>query len=154
MNGHSSQSPGAYPPASQPVGNPNSGCALAAECVAFILSAAVLSNFVFVSQKQKLVEPGILFPKYETVIVTSWLPVMFWAALFCGVVYGLGLVEARQAVHLVGHWSYFLVEKTFGCTETRQSSHPCGAQLSAKVSCLLTHRHNGRRLSQTVSRCS
>ena len=64
---------------------------MAAACGAFIFSVLVLSNFVFISQEQRLVEPGILFPKYETVAVTSWLPVIFWTAIFCGIVYALVL---------------------------------------------------------------
>jgi len=93
MNNHSGQSLGASPSAPHSAGNPNSGCALAAACTAFIFSIFVLSNFVFVSQEQRLVEPGGFFSsaKYEEVPVTSWFPVMFWTATFCGVVYGLVL---------------------------------------------------------------
>lgn len=91
MSDHNVKAQGGYPPVPQPLGHPNAGCALAATIVAFILSVFVLSNFVFVSQEQRLVEPGILFPKYETVSVTSWLPVIFWTSIFCAVVYGLVL---------------------------------------------------------------
>ncbi|MBB5033755.1 hypothetical protein [Prosthecobacter vanneervenii] len=91
MSDQNAQTQGGYPPVPQPVRHPNAGCALAAACAALILSVLVLSNFVFVSQEQRLVEPGILFPKYETVAVTSWLPVIFWTAIFCGIVYALVL---------------------------------------------------------------
>ncbi|MFZ2282094.1 MAG: hypothetical protein WAW39_30140 [Prosthecobacter sp.] len=93
MNDHSAQSPGDYPSAPHSAGNPNSGCAVAAACVAFIFSIFVLSNFVFVNQEQRLVETGGFFSsaKYEEVPVTSWFPVMFWTAIFCCVVYGLVL---------------------------------------------------------------
>lgn len=58
-----------------------------------MLSVFVLSNFVFVNQEQKLVEPGGFFSsaKYEAVNVTSWFPVMFWTSIFCGAIYGLVL---------------------------------------------------------------
>jgi len=91
MSDQNAQTQGGYPPAPQPIRHPNAGCALVAAGVAFIFSVLVLSNFVFVSQEQRLVEPGILFPKYETVSVTSWLPVIFWTSIFCAVVYGLVL---------------------------------------------------------------
>jgi hypothetical protein len=93
MNNIPAQSQGGYPPVPSPAGNPNSGCALAAACAAFIFSIFVLSNFVFVSEEQKLVEAGGIFSsaKYEAVSVTSWVPVMFWTATFCCVVYGLVL---------------------------------------------------------------
>lgn len=93
MNDHSAQSPGAYPSAPHSAGNPNSGCALAAACAAFIFSIFVLSNFVFVSEEQKQVEAGGFFSsaQHETVTVISWVPVMFWTAIVCGVIYGLVL---------------------------------------------------------------
>lgn len=99
MNDHPAPSHGGYPLAPQPAGNPNSGCALAAAIVAFIFSIFVFSNFVFVKQEQKLIEAGGFFSsaKYETVTVTSWLPVIFWTIIFCGVVYGLVLMKRSKA---------------------------------------------------------
>ncbi len=93
MNDQRAQFPGDNSSVLQSVGNPNSGCALTAAVVAFILSVFLLSSFVFVNQEQKLVERGGLFSsdKYETVNVTSWLPVMFWTTVFCGAIYGLVL---------------------------------------------------------------
>jgi hypothetical protein len=93
MNDQHAQTPGDYATVSQPAGNPNSGCALAATVVAFILSVFVLSSFVFVNEEQKLIKPAGFFSKaeYETINVTSWFPVMFWTAIFCGAIYGLVL---------------------------------------------------------------
>jgi hypothetical protein len=93
MNDQHAQTPGDFTPVSHPAGNPNSGCALAATAAAFVLSVFTLSTFVFVNQELRIVEPGGLFSsaKYETVNVTSWLPVIFWTAIICGVVYGLVL---------------------------------------------------------------
>lgn len=93
MNDQHAQTRGDNVAVSQLAGNPNSGCALAATVVAFILSVFLLSSFVFVNQEQKLIKPPGFFSKaeYETINVTSWFPVMFWTAVFCGVVYGLVL---------------------------------------------------------------
>lgn len=93
MSDQNAQTQGGYPPAPQPIRHPNAGCALAATCVAFIFSVLLLSSLVFVRQEQKLVELGGFFSsaKYETVAVVSWLPVIFWTAVFCSVVYALVL---------------------------------------------------------------
>lgn len=60
----------------------------------------MLSSFVFVNEEQRLVEAGGFFSsaKYETVYVTSWLPVIFWTVIFCGVVYGLVLWKRSKPI--------------------------------------------------------
>jgi hypothetical protein len=87
-------------PPQQPTENPNSGCAVAATAVTFLLCVFVFSGFVFVTEvTRKTKERGwFSSPEYETIYVTSWFQVIFWTAIVCGVTYGLVLWKRSEAL--------------------------------------------------------
>jgi len=89
-----------YQPVSQPAETPNSGFAVAATAVAFLLCVFVFSEFTFVKKETRMTEPSGWFSsaKYETVSVTSWLSVTFWTVVVCGVIYSLVLWKRGEAL--------------------------------------------------------
>lgn len=92
--------------ASQPIENPNSGCAVAATAVSILLCIYIFP-IVFVSQERRLVKKGGWFSsnEYESVQITSWTPVIFWTVIICGVIYGLVLWKRWEPFK----WMAFLV---------------------------------------------